>query len=197
MNEEYKFDGVNTNEKHYVESIAEFIFLCSFLPNDEVGISFNGEVEIDDKVSVVTSKDIVLKDADTAVNTYQKVMEIRELTEAERLHISKWKIVIKKLFEVFFNKEKFRIYFTAFWSLCTITNLISDNYLSAMIYIAAIALYNKPIKFTKEILKMLNSSEKVEQLKKEIENTDVLSYINSTLEDEGIKLYIKAKPLNM
>ena len=101
-----KFDDFATeceDGKVYVDSIYEFQMLSKILPMEEVGISFNGEIKIDEKTSVITDKQIKLENPEIAVKTYQKVMEMRELTEVERANISKAKLVLKKLFDVFFK----------------------------------------------------------------------------------------------
>lgn len=53
-------------------------------------------------------------DVEETVHTYQKVMEVRELTQDEILKMNKWRLFLKKLFEVFFRNKKWRVYYTVF-----------------------------------------------------------------------------------
>ena len=67
----------------------------------------------------------------------------------------------------------------------------------ALFYVAAIALYNKPIAFAKEIKKMISSKKRKEVLSEELSKANVLGYVNSVPDDEGVQLYFKPKAPNM
>ena len=99
----FDFETDRTDGIHFTDSVLEFDMLTKFIPLEEVGISFNGEIKIDDTMSVITDKQIKLDNPEEAKKTYLKVIEMRELTEAERINVSKAKLFMKKLFDVFFN----------------------------------------------------------------------------------------------
>ena len=58
-------------------------------------------------------------------------------------------------------------------------------------------LYNKPIAFAKEIKKMIGSKKRKEILSEELSKANVLGYVNSVPDDEGVQLYFKPKAPNM
>jgi hypothetical protein len=169
--------------------------MTSVLPIDEVGISFNGEIKIDEKTSVITDKQIKLDNPEEAKKTYLKVMEMRELTEAERLNVSKAKLILKKLFDVFFKGQKFRKNLTIFWLVIVGLDIAAENYFGALTMTTCILLYNSPIKFIKEIKKMYNKKRRLE-LEKELTDMKMLGHVNLVDEDEGIRLYYKPKSSN-
>lgn len=194
-----KFDDFTTeceDGKVYVDSIYEFQMLSKILPMEEVGISFNGEIKIDEKTSVITDKQIKLENPEIAVKTYQKVMEMRELTEVERANISKAKLVLKKLFDVFFKGQKFRRNLTIFWMVLLGFDVAVENYFGALMMTACILLYNSPIKFVKEVRKIY-SNKKRKALEEELSNVNMLGYVNSVDDDKGVQLYYKPKAPNM
>lgn len=181
------------DERMYFDSVPEFKMLSCIVPTEEVGIRFSGEIAIDDSMSVITDKTIPLSDVEETVKTYQKVMEIRELTEDEILHINKWRLVFKKLFDVFFRGKKWRVFYTAFCSCALAIDIDTNNILGILLMTLCILCNTSPIKFAKELPKIFASSEKVEQLKAEIDNKEIVSTISSIPDDEGIQLYLKPK----
>ena len=193
----FEFEGESEDGKFYCDSVPEFQMLTRFLPLEEVGISFSGEIKVDDNTSVITDKQVKMENSDMAVKTYLKVMEMRDLSEDEIKHINKFRLFFKKLFEVFFRKEKSRVYFTSLWLALLSFEIAMDDYLMALFYIAAIALYNKPIAFAKEIKKMIGSKKRKEILSEELSKANVLGYVNSVPDDEGVQLYFKPKAPNM
>lgn len=193
----FEFEGESEDGKFYCDSVPEFQMLTRFLPLEEVGISFSGEIKVDDNTSVITDKQVKMENSDMAVKTYLKVMEMRDLSEDEIKHINKFRLFFKKLFEVFFRKEKSRVYFTSLWLALLSFEIAMDDYLMALFYVAAIALYNKPIAFAKEIKKMIGSKKRKEILSEELSKANVLGYVNSVPDDEGVQLYFKPKAPNM
>ena len=67
----------------------------------------------------------------------------------------------------------------------------------ALFYVAAIILYNSPIKFAKEVKKMIGNKKRKEQLEEELSEKNLVSLIYTTPDDEGIQLYFKPKVTNM
>lgn len=193
----FEFEGESEDGKFYCDSVPEFQMLTKFLPFDEVGISFSGEIEIDDNTSVITDKQVKMDNPEIAAKTYLKVMEMRELSEDEIKHINKFRLFFKKMFEVFFKNEKFRVFITCYWLLFLGFEIATEDYLMSLLYITAIALYNSPIKFAKEIKKMIGSKKRKEVLIEELSKANVLGYVNSVSDDEGVQLYFKPKAPNM
>ena len=97
----FEFEGESKDGNFYVDSVSEFQMLTRFLPLEEVGISFSGEIKVDEQTSVITDKQIKIDTPEETTKTYLKVMEMRELTEAERMNVSKAKLFFKKYFKQF------------------------------------------------------------------------------------------------
>lgn len=192
----FEFEGESEDGKFYCDSVPEFQMLTKFLPLEEVGISFSGEIKIDDKTSVITDKQIKLDNPEVAAKTYQKVMEMRDLTEAERTNVNKFKLVLKKLFDVYFKGQKFRRNLCVFWTIILGFDIATKNYFGALMMAACITLYTSPIKFIKEVRKIF-SKKKREELSEELSKVNMLGYVNSVPDDEGVQLYFKPKAPNM
>lgn len=193
----FEFQRESEVGKFYCDSVFEFQMLTKFLPLEETGLSFSGEIKVDDNTSVITDKQVKMESPDDSVKTYIKVMEMRDLSEAEIKHISKYKLFFEKLFEVFFKNQKFRVYFTSLWLALLTFEVATDDYLMALIYVVSIALYNSPIKFAKEMKKMLGSKKRKEELRDELTNLNIMGLVSSIPDNEGIQLYFKPKVPNM
>ena len=192
----FEFEGESKDGKFYCDSALEFQMLTKFLPLEEVGISFNGEIKIDDTISVITDKQVKLESPEVATMAYKKVMEMRELTEAERTNVSKAKLVLKKLFEVFFRGQKWRRNLCIFYALIAGFDIAVENYFGAILMTSFILLYTSPIKFYKELRKIF-SKKKQKKLSDELSELHLLGDVNSVDDDEGIQLYFKPKAPNM
>lgn len=193
----FEFEGESQDGKFYCDSVPEFQMLTKFLPLEEVGISFSGEIKVDEMTSVITDKQIKLENPEVAAKTYQKVMEMRDLTEAERTNVSKAKLVLKKLFEVFFKGQKWRRNLCIFYAVIVGFDIAVENYLGAILMTICILLYSSPIKFIKEMKKMFGNKKRKEELSEELSKLNVLGYVDSVPEDEGVQLYFKPKAPNM
>lgn len=193
----FEFEGESQDGKFYCDSVPEFQMLTKFLPLEEVGISFSGEIKVDEMTSVITDKQIKLENPEVAAKTYQKVMEMRDLTEAERTNVSKAKLVLKKLFEVFFKGQKWRRNLCIFYAVIVGFDIAVENYLGAILMTTCILLYSSPIKFIKEMKKMFGNKKRKEELSEELSKLNVLGYVDSVPEDEGVQLYFKPKAPNM
>ena len=187
-----EFEGASDDGNLYVDSIPEFNMLTRFIPLEEVGISFSGEVEVDGNTSVITDKQVNMGTPEKAVKTYLKVMEMRELTDVEREKVSKGKLFLKKLFEVFFRGDKWRRNLCIFWVALASFRIACENYLSALLVTACILLYCSPVKFLKEVKKMCTSKKRKEELSEELSEQHLLPYIDS-VPAEGIQLYFRPK----
>lgn len=189
---EFEFGGASEDGNFYVDSIPEFQMLTKFIPLEEVGISFSGEVKVDDNTSVITDKQVKMGTPEKAVKNYVKVMEMRELTDIERENVSKGKLFLKKLFEVFFRGDKWRRNVTIFWMVILGFDIATENYIGALLMTAFILLYNSPVKFLKEVKKMCTSKKRKEELSEELAKEHLLAYVDS-VPDEGVQLYFRPK----
>lgn len=193
----FEFEGESEDGNFYVDDIFEFNTLTKMLPIEKVGLSFSGEIEVDENTSVITDKQVEFENPEKTIKTYQKVMEMRDLTEDEIKQVSKFRLFFKKLFDIFFRGQKFRIFFTSWWMLLTVFEVATDDYLMALLYVAAIALYTSPIKFAKEMKKMIGSKKRIEELRNELTDLNIMGLVNSIPDNEGIQLYFKPKVPNM
>lgn len=193
----FEFEGESQDGNFYIDSVPEFQMLTKFLPLEEVGISFSGEIKVDENTSVITDKQIKLDNPEVAAKTYQKVMEMRELTEAERTNVSKFKLVLKKLFEVFFRGQKWRRNLCLFYAVIVGFDIAVENYFGAILMTTCILLYSSPVKFIKEMKKIFGNKKRKEELSEELAKLSVLGYVDSVPEDEGVQLYFKPKAPNM
>lgn len=157
----------------YFQSVPEFEMLSRVLPVEEVGIHFSGEIPIDDKMSVLTDRKVSFSSVEETVHTYQKVMEVRELTQDEILKMNKWRLFLKKLFEVFFRNKKWRVYYTVFCGTAIAFDIASNNVVGIIIMSLAILLNTSPIQFAKELPKIFASPEKIERLKETVSSKEV------------------------
>lgn len=194
---DFEFEDESKDGNFYVDSVPEFQMLTKFLSLEEVGISFNGEIEIDEQISVITDKKIKIDSPEEATKTYLKVMEMRELTEAERKNVSKFKLFFKKLFDVYFRGQKWRRNLCVFWAIIMGFDIAIENYFGALLMAACITMYTSPIKFIKEMKKIIGSKKRKKELTEELSKSNVLGYVDSVLEDEGVQLYFKPKAPNM
>ncbi len=190
---EFEFEGASEDGNFYVDNTSEFNMLTTMLPIEEVGISFSGEVQIDEKTSVITDKQVRLESPEIAIRTYKKVMEMRELTETERLQVGKCRLFFKKLFEVFYRNQKWRVYYSIFLTTMFGLDVASENIFGCFMMAACLAMTTSPVKFVKELKKMLGSNKRKEMLKEELLELNVCGYVNSVDDDEGIQLYFRPK----
>ena len=187
-----EFEGASDDGNLYVDSIPEFNMLTRFIPLEEVGISFSGEVEVDGNTSVITDKQVNMGTPEKAVKTYLKVMEMRELTDVEREKASKGKLFLKKVFEVFFRGDKWRRNLCIVLAVLAGYNVSLENYFCTLFLVGCILAVSDPIKFLKEIKKMCTGKKRKEELSEELSEQHLLPYIDS-VPAEGIQLYFRPK----
>ena len=187
-----EFEGASDDGNLYVDSIPEFNMLTRFIPLEEVGISFSGEVEVDGNTSVITDKQVNMGTPEKAVKTYLKVMEMRELTDVEREKASKGKLFLKKVFEVFFRGDKWRRNLCIVLAVLAGYNVSLENYFCTSFLVGCILAVSDPIKFLKEIKKMCTGKKRKEELSEELSEQHLLPYIDS-VPAEGIQLYFRPK----
>lgn len=163
---------------------------------EEVGISFEGEIKIDDYISVITNKNIKSKNPKEAKNTYLKVMEMRELTEEEMQEIGPAKKVLKAAFEVLCSGSKLCVFYAVFLATTLGLDIYNGNFIQILIKTACLIWVLKPVKFLKEVRKILKSPERIEELREYLHGKGVSGYINSVDNDEDIKMYVKVRKDN-
>lgn len=190
-----EFEGKDNN--FYVDDEEVFRVMLVGLPVEETGVSFSGEIDIDDKTSVLIDKQVKMDNPEESIKTYHKVIEMRDLSEAEIKGISKFRLFFNKLYEVFFRKQKFRVFITLYWLAFLSLEIAQEDYLFSLIYVAAIALYNSPIKFAREMKKIFASGKRKEELKEELTKLNVMNLVNTVPDDDGIMLYFKPKAPSM
>ena len=126
-----------------------------------------------------------------------ELKKMRELTEAERTNVNKFKLVLKKLFDVYFKGQKFRRNLCVFWTIILGFDIATENYFGALMMAAAITLYTSPIKFAKELKKIFGNKKRKKELSEELSKMNMLGHVGSVDEDEGVQLYFKPKAPNM
>lgn len=163
---------------------------------EEVGISFNSELSIGNDVSVLTNKDIPLKSAQETKDTYLKVMEMRELTLAEAEMANGVRGFLKRAFHEVYNGSKFWILWGLYLTYYSGVAIYQENFAMALLGVACLAVHIKPIHFYKFVKKILNEPERLEELKKFLQEKNVSGYVYSVEKDEDIKMYVKLRGEN-
>ena len=90
------------------------------------------------------------------VKTYHKVVEMVELNEYEIQEMNKVRLLLKKLFEVFFKGSKGLVAYTIFLGFCIGLDVYTKDLLGLILNISLVFLWNSPIKFYKEIMRRSN-----------------------------------------
>ncbi|HAB66898.1 MAG TPA: hypothetical protein DCE23_05980 [Firmicutes bacterium] len=160
----------------------------------ETGISFSGAVKVDESISIITNKDVKIPgNIMDAKKTYLKVMEMRELTEEEQKYASKGREFLAKMFKIMFYNKKAMIAWTCTVAAMLGLDIATGNLLGIAINIILILLFNRPIKFIKEIAAMYEREDRIEELSEELRENHLLSLIDSVDNDKDIKMYAKLK----
>lgn len=182
------------------DSVRYFKILVERFPSSEVGLKFCGEVEISNGVSVIIP-DIFLKleNPEETVKTYQKVVEMRELDEYEKEEANKARLLLKKLFEVFFRNRKSNIacclYYLTFFGINVFLGVQGSvfNMMSSVIFLSLFAASTSPLKYFKEVKKILTLEARKEKLMEYFLENNMLNYVDLVSTDENIQLYLKQK----
>ena len=99
--------GVNDTdgERVYVDSDKFFENITDMMPIEDTGLYFHDEIEVGEGVSVITDERVSIGSPDKTVRAYKKVVEMVELNELEIQQMNKVRLLLKKLFEVFFKDQ--------------------------------------------------------------------------------------------
>lgn len=160
---------------------------------EEVGISFDGETKIDDQTSVITNKDVKADNPEEAKETYLKVLEMRELTEAEMENVSSAKKILNAAFSVLCHKSKLCVSWAIFMVTALGLNIYEGDFLQILVKVACLILVLSPVKFAKEVHKILSTPNRLEELREYLQDKGVLGYAYVLDRSEDIKLYAKIR----
>lgn len=182
-------------ENYYADSIREFDFATkAFLGNVETGISVYDELDVGNGVSVITEKEIPFNSPEETKKNYIKVMEVRDMTEAEMDVANKFRLFFKKLFNVFFKGKKWVMAYSLFCATMIAFDIAVENYFGALIMFICIWVTTSPVKFMKSLKGLLTSKKKKEELRQEVleMNLGGLEYIP----EESIKMFVRPSNTN-
>lgn len=188
-------DDMNDTQVMETDDIQSFSFMIENvgMPYEECGIHFNGEVEISDDLILVTDKMIKQDSLEQAKKNYLKVLEVHELSAIERNKAEKARILFKKLFETFFKGKKSNVVLCATYVATIAINIKVENYLGALFVAAFSTLLFDYKKGFKVFVNYLNTGRRLEQLKSELEGTELAYNAELVGNKEDISLYVKTK----
>ena len=186
--------GVNDTdgERIYVDSARIFEQMTSMMSLEDTGLYFHDEVKVSEDISVITDQRVSIGSPEETVKTYHKVVEMVELNEMEIEEMNKFRYFFKKMFEVFCKGSKGLVAYTIFLGLCIGLDVATKDYFGLLMNIGLVCLWNSPIKFYKEIKKMLTSGKKKEELKEELSQLGINGSL-TMVPKEGIQLYYKPR----
>ena len=186
--------GVNDTDgkRVYVEEASFFERMTNMMPLEDTGLYFHDEIKVSEDVSVITDQRVSIGSPEETVRTYHKVVEMVELNEMEIEEMNKFRYFFKKMFEVFFKGSKGLVAYTTFLGLSVGLDIYTKDWLGLILNISLICMWNSPIKFYKEIKKMLVSEKKKEELKDELSQLGINSTLTNVSKD-AIRLYYEPR----
>lgn len=186
--------GVNDTDgkRVYVDDASFFERMTNMMPLEDTGLYFHDEIKVSEDVSVITDQRVSIGFPEETVRTYHKVVEMIELNEYEIQEMNKVRLLLKKLFEVFFKGRKGLVVYTTFLSFCVGLNIYTKDWVVLLLNISLICMWNSPIKFYKEIKKMFTSDKKKEELREELSELGINGSLTSVSKD-GIRLYYEPR----
>lgn len=187
--------GVNDTdgERVYLDSVKVFEQMTNMMPLEDTGLYFHDEVEVGDGVSVITDERVSLGSPENTAKTYHKVVEVVELNELEMQEANKARLLLKKLFEVFFKGKKGLVIYTMFIGLCIGLDIATKDWFGLLLNISLIFLWDSPIKFAKEVKKIFTSSKKREELSEELKELGISSTLQNVSSKDSVQLYYKPR----
>lgn len=186
--------GVNDTDgkRVFVDSASFFERMTNMMPLEDTGLYFHDEIKVSEDVSVITDKRVSIGSPEETVKTYHKVVEMVELNEMEIEEMNKFRYFFKKLFEVFFKGKKGLVAYTTFLGFSVGLDIYTKDWFGLILNIALICMWNSPIKFYKEIKKMLVSDKKKEAIREELAQLGIDGSLTSVSKD-GIQLYYQPR----
>ena len=187
--------GVNDTdgERVYVEDASFFEKITNRMPLDDTGLYFHDEIKVSDGISVITDKRVSMGSPENTVKAYHKVVEMVELNELEIQQMNKVRLLLKKLFEVFFKGKKGLVIYTAFLGFSIAIDIMTKDLIGLILNIALVFMWNQPIKFAKDVKKIFTSDKKYEKLSDELRKLGLLSVSQNVTSKDGVKLYYKPR----
>ena len=186
--------GVNDTDgkRVYVDDASFFERMTNMMPLEDTGLYFHDEIKVSEDVSVITDQRVSIGSPEETVKTYHKVVEMVELNEYEIQEMNKVRLLLKKLFEVFFKGSKGLVAYTIFLGFCIGLDVYTKDLIGLILNISLVFLWNSPIKFYKEIRKMFTSDKKKEELREELLQLGINSTLTNVSKD-GIRLYYEPR----
>lgn len=189
-----KGQGNNENKLYFNTDLTLAALLAK--PDEilESGLSFDGEVKLNDNMSIITDKEVKVNGglSDTH-KTYLKVMEMRELTEEEIKYANKVREFLAKMFEIMFYNKKIMIAWTMVVATALGINISNGDFLGIILKSVCVLVINRPIKFIKEVINMFKRDAKIEELTEFLREKHVLGLVDSVDDKDDIKMYAKLR----
>lgn len=187
--------GVNDTdgERVYVDSDKFFEKITDMMPIEDTGLYFHDEIEVGEGVSVITDERVSIGSPDKTVRAYKKVVEMVELNELEIQQMNKVRLLLKKLFEVFFKGKKGLVIYTAFLVFSVGLDIVTRDLIGLILNIALICMWNQPIKFYRELKKIFTSEKKYDALCEDLKQLGLLNVTHNVTSKDAVKLYYKPR----
>lgn len=187
--------GVNDTdgERVYVDSDKFFEKITDNMPLEDTGLYFHDEIEVGEGVSVITDERVSIGSSEKTVKAYHKVVEMIELNELEIQQMNKIRLLLKKLFEVFFKGKKGLVIYTAFLGFSIALDIMTKDLIGLILNIALVFMWNQPIKFYREVKKIFTSEKKYDALCDDLRKLGLLSVSQNVTSKDGVKLYYKPR----
>lgn len=163
------------------------------MPYDECGIHFNGEIVVGDGVSLIIDEMVKQDNPERARENYLKVLEVQELTEIEKSKAAKARFLFKKLFDSFFKGKKSNVILGATYAALMIFDLVTENYLGALIVVAFYIFVFDFKKGFRAFIEFLKTGKRLETLKEELKGSGLTGNAELVDKKEDIYLYVKSK----
>lgn len=122
--------------------------------------------------------------------TYQKVIEVYEMNEAEISVANKIRYILKLIFNGFFKGDNVYLWSAIIGYGFVGYDLIEHNYLAALIMFAYALLYTDVKKGTKTLIDYFSSKKRME-LETDLARYNVLEYTNELVNSGDVKMYVK------
>lgn len=122
--------------------------------------------------------------------TYQKVIEVHEMNEAEINIANKIRYILDLIFKGFFREDNVRLWCAGISYGFIAYDLIEQNYFASLVMFAYSLLYTDVKKGIKTLVDYF-SGRKREELESHLKRYGVLDYTNELINSGDVKMYIK------
>lgn len=194
------------SKKVNIEKESEFNFFTSFDDVEETGLVFqflDSPIEHvpsgDDKHNIpleqipkeIDMVEVPIKKEEVP-KTYQKVIEVHEMNEAEKNFANRIRYILKLIFKGFFKENIVNAWCTGLSYGIITYDIIEQKYLPALIMFIYSLLYTDIKNGVKTLLDYC-TSKKRRELEADLESHSVLNYTNSMIYSDEVKMYVKRK----